>query len=124
MQSHVPLIVGGQSYGGLVAAHMTVAAAAMFDGVILVAPAIDVKWTPVLRIQAAIGALLAWLIPDAFIIPAVRKEDMSNDAATVQGTIDDACGPSAPRNARLVFFFFFFLLNATRPVQSTPTTRW
>jgi acylglycerol lipase len=44
---------------------------------------VDVEWTPILRIQAPLGGLMAAVMPRARIVPAVRPEDMSTDAATV-----------------------------------------
>ncbi len=46
-------------------------------------PALDVEWTPVLRVQAQMGGLLARLVPHARLVPAVRPEDMSQDPEVV-----------------------------------------
>lgn len=97
-----PLFLGGHSMGGLVAA---LAAAAWqggdgrngsslvlppppaprppLAGLVLSSAAVDVEWTPILRIQAPLGGLMAAVMPRARIVPAVRPEDMSTDAATV-----------------------------------------
>lgn len=89
----VPLALCGQSFGGLVAA--TVAAndgasgRGLIDGLVLTAASIDVRWTAVLRAQAAVGAALALAAPRARWVPAVRLEDMSDDAATVESYASD-----------------------------------
>jgi len=104
-----PLFLGGHSMGGLVA---TLAAASWLGGgggapgppplppppppprpalagLVLSSAAVDVEWTPILRIQAPLGGLLASLAPRARLIPAVRPEDMSADAATVAAYVGD-----------------------------------
>lgn len=99
-----PLFLGGHSMGGLVA---TLAAAAWcgggggganqlpplpptqaarppLAGLVLSSAAVDVEWTPVLRLQAPLGGLLAAVAPRARLVPAVRPQDMSSDPATVE----------------------------------------
>jgi len=45
----VPLLIGGQSLGGLVALHLLLKRQKDFAGLILHSAALDVEWTPVLR---------------------------------------------------------------------------
>jgi acylglycerol lipase len=52
-----------------------------FHGLLIVSPALDVEWTPVLRVQAAIGGLLSSLLPKAKLVPAVKVCDLSQDQA-------------------------------------------
>ena len=84
-----PVFIGGHSLGGLVAAltaagHASPSAAAggagPWAGLVLSSPALDVEWSPMLRVQAAVGGLLAAVVPRARIVPAVRPEDMSPGA--------------------------------------------
>ena len=51
--------------------------------------AIDVEWTPMLKLSAAVGDVLAKLFPRAKLVPAIRPEDISQDPAVV--------GPSLQR---------------------------
>lgn len=102
-----PLVLCGQSFGGLVAA--TVAAndaranARLIDGLVLTAASIDVKWNAVLRAQAAMGALLARGAPRARLVPAVRLEDMSNDAATLESYATDPYVQLGPVRCRTAY---------------------
>lgn len=88
-----PLILCGQSFGGLVAATVAandaISGEGSIDGLILTAASIDVKWNAILRAQAAMGALLARGAPKARLVPAVRLEDMSNDPATLDSYATD-----------------------------------
>ena len=84
-----PLFVGGHSMGGLVATLTAVAWPGPFPdapalaGLILCSAAVNIEWTPILRIQAPLGGLLAALAPRARIVPAVNPEHMSSDPELV-----------------------------------------
>ncbi|GLI60601.1 hypothetical protein VaNZ11_002774 [Volvox africanus] len=86
---NVPLFVGGNSLGGLLASYVVLERPDTFAGLIMQSPAIDVEWTPVLKIQAALGNLLAAIVPRAQLVPAVRPEDMSQDPAVVKEYMED-----------------------------------
>ncbi|KAG2448537.1 hypothetical protein HYH02_006428 [Chlamydomonas schloesseri] len=88
-----PLFMAGNSLGGLVASHMVLRRPDAFAGLLMQSPAIDVEWTPVLRFQAAVGNVLAAMVPRAHLVPAVRPEDMSQDPAVVQAYLDDPLIP-------------------------------
>ncbi len=47
--SHVPQFLGGHSMGGLVATHAALHNQRRWSGLLLLSPAIDVEWTPMLR---------------------------------------------------------------------------
>ncbi|EFJ44964.1 hypothetical protein VOLCADRAFT_106192 [Volvox carteri f. nagariensis] len=84
-----PVFIGGNSLGGLVASYAALERPEAFKGLILQSPAVDVEWTPVLRIQAALGNILAALLPRAKLVPAVRPEDMSQDPDVVKEYLED-----------------------------------
>ncbi|KXZ55183.1 hypothetical protein GPECTOR_3g329 [Gonium pectorale] len=84
-----PLFMGGGSLGGLMAAYVVLEQQQQFKGLIMLAPALDVEWTPLLRVQAAVGNLVAALLPRVKLVPAVRPEDMSQDPAVVKAFLED-----------------------------------
>ncbi|GAX72847.1 hypothetical protein CEUSTIGMA_g302.t1 [Chlamydomonas eustigma] len=86
----IPLLVGGQSLGGLLALHLLLKRQKDFSGLILHSAALDVEWTPVLRwCQASIGDCLAGMCPYAKMVPAVRPQDMCEDPAVVEEYLKD-----------------------------------
>ena len=89
----VPLFLGGVSFGGLVAATAALRVSATNElrvaGVVLVAPALDLEWTPVLRFQAGIGAFLARIAPNVRGAPAAPPERLSDDAEAVRSYAED-----------------------------------
>ncbi|KAI8469469.1 MAG: Alpha/Beta hydrolase protein [Monoraphidium minutum] len=84
-----PCVLGGQSMGGLVAAHAVLRHQERWAGLVLHSAAMGVVWTPVLRAQAAVGGLLAALLPYAQLVPAVRPEDLHPDATVVEAFKSD-----------------------------------
>lgn len=103
-----PLVLCGQSFGGLVAATVCVNDAQkggkrLVDGLVLTAASIDVKWNAILRAQAAMGALLAKSAPRARLVPAVRLEDMSDDAATLDAYATDPYVQLGPVRCRTAY---------------------
>lgn len=105
----VPLFLGGHSMGGLVATlaalgddddegdndkkkTATAAKPPLFrnllprlSGLFLSSPALDVEWTPILRIQAPIGGVLSALVPRLRCVPAVDPKHLCRDAGVVEG---------------------------------------
>lgn len=47
--------------------------------------AVGVMWTLVLRAQAMIGSILATVVPNAQVVPAVNPEDLHPDPKVVGG---------------------------------------
>ncbi|KAI3424906.1 hypothetical protein D9Q98_008290 [Chlorella vulgaris] len=79
-----PMFIGGHSLGGLIAAMACQRDQSRWSGLLLSSPALDVEMGPVLRIQAALGGLLAAVVPKARIVPAVDPTDMIPDASLVE----------------------------------------
>ncbi|KAJ9521211.1 hypothetical protein QJQ45_022950 [Haematococcus lacustris] len=99
-EAAVPMFLGGQSMGGLVAAHAALGSQPAWSGLILHSAALGVEWTPVLKAQAPVGALLGKLLPRARIVPAVRPEDMSPDPKAVAAYVSDPLNTVGPVAAR------------------------
>lgn len=85
----VPMFMAGNSLGALVAVYVVMHNQRQWAGTVLLSPALDVEWTPMLRFQAAIGGLLAAIIPRKAIVDAVRPQDMSQDPAVVEDYVND-----------------------------------
>ncbi|GBF98423.1 alpha beta-hydrolase [Raphidocelis subcapitata] len=79
-----PCVIGGQSMGALVAAHAALRNQDRWAGLVLHSAAMGVVWTMLLRAQAAVGSLLAALIPRAQLVPAVKPEDLHHDPKVVE----------------------------------------
>ena len=102
----VPLMLGGVSFGGLVVSHMALEASKVpndlhFAAAVLVAPAIDVKWTPILKAQAAIGALLAKFLPNARLVPGAPVNKLSNHKAAVDEYKNDPLTSSSDLRSKV-----------------------
>ena len=75
--------------GGLVAALAVLDAGIAPDGLILVAPLLDVDMSAAMKAQAAIGGLLARAVPNARITPGVEPRRLSKDADAVREYVED-----------------------------------
>ena len=58
-------------------------------GLVLMSAAMDVEWTPVLHVQAALGGLLSCLVPTVQLVPAVAPKDLSRDPEVVAAFVAD-----------------------------------
>jgi acylglycerol lipase len=85
----VPFFIAGHSLGGLIAALACLRDQSAWSGLLLCSAALNVEMGLVLRIQAALGNVLAAVIPKARIVPAVDPKDMNPDAQCVQEYISD-----------------------------------
>jgi len=92
--------LGGQSMGGLVAAHGILKHPARWAGLIIFSGAIGVVWTVVLRVQAALGNLLGGLIPKAQVVPVVEPKNLHPDPEVVTKFEDDPLIFHGPLRAR------------------------
>jgi acylglycerol lipase len=90
-KSPPPLILMGQSMGGLIAT-MTALKLGNDDvsGLVLTAPALGVDMNVVLRVQKLFAPIIDNLAPRAKIVDAVRPVDLSRNADAVKAYIDDA----------------------------------
>ena len=75
--------------GGLVATLAVLDAGIAPDGLILVAPLLDVDMSAAMKAQAAIGGLLARAVPNARITPGVEPRRLSKDADAVREYVED-----------------------------------
>ena len=75
--------------GGLVATLAYLDAGIAPDGLILVAPLLDVDMSAAMKAQAAIGGLLARAVPNARITPGVEPRRLSKDADAVREYVED-----------------------------------
>ena len=85
----VPVMLAGVSMGGLVATLAVLDAGIAPDGLILVAPLLDVDMSAAMKAQAAIGGLLARAVPNARITPGVEPRRLSKDANAVREYVED-----------------------------------
>ena len=85
----VPVMLAGVSMGGLVATLAYLDAGIAPDGLILVAPLLDVDMSAAMKAQAAIGGLLARAVPNARITPGVEPRRLSKDADAVREYVED-----------------------------------
>ena len=101
--SSPPAFMMGCSLGGLIATYVVLADQAKWakGGLVLMSAAMDVEWTFVLRVQAPMGALLAVLLPDAPLVPAVRAEDLSRNPAVVEAHKADTLVPHGNTKCRI-----------------------
>ncbi|KIZ04797.1 alpha/beta fold family hydrolase [Monoraphidium neglectum] len=84
-----PCVIGGQSMGALVVTHAVLRNQDRWAGLVLHSAAMGVVWTLVLRAQAAIGNILATVVPYAQMVPAVKPEDLHADPAVVEAFKSD-----------------------------------
>ena len=105
------MFLGGVSFGGLVAAHACLSTPdARWAGLLLAAPAVDVKWNPALRLQASVGAFLARLAPHFRGVAAVPPERLSRDPDAIREYVEDPL----VRVANLRFLAGFEILQGFR----------
>ncbi|KAL4437215.1 hypothetical protein ABPG75_004354 [Micractinium tetrahymenae] len=84
-----PFFIGGHSLGGLVAALACHRDQTRWAGLMVCSPAMDVEMGLVLKIQAALGGLLAAIAPRARMVPAVDPKDMNPDPKCVEDYCND-----------------------------------
>ena len=88
--NHVPIAISGVSLGGLVAMHTAMTyPKEYFVAIVLIAPAINVKWTFRKKALAFVGEVVARAAPHAKIVPATTTESLTDDAATAREFEED-----------------------------------
>ena len=88
--NHVPIAISGVSLGGLVAMHTAMTyPKEYFVAIVLIAPAINVKWTFQKKALAFVGEVVARAAPHAKIVPATTTESLTDDAATAREFEED-----------------------------------
>lgn len=116
----VPFFIAGHSLGGLVATVTCLRDQSRWKGLLISAPALDVEWTPVLKIQAAMGNILAAIIPKARMVPAVDPANLNRDPARVKEYVEDplnTVGPVAVRTGNETLKAFRQLKERRREVS-------
>ncbi|KAG7380194.1 hypothetical protein PHYPSEUDO_007648 [Phytophthora pseudosyringae] len=99
--SEPKMILSGMSYGTLVSLHTVLSGKHDFSGVVLVAPALLVEMTAVLRVQAVFARPLSKLIPKARIVPGVNEEFLCRDQDYLDDFKADPLTVSEPVTARM-----------------------
>ncbi|TDH74104.1 hypothetical protein CCR75_007401 [Bremia lactucae] len=95
------MILSGMSYGTLVSLHTILSGTHHFSGVVLVAPALLVEMTPVLRVQAAFARPLSKLMPKARIVPGVNTDFLCRDPDYLEDFKADPLTVTEPVTARM-----------------------
>eukprot|EP00884_Botryococcus_braunii_P017682 jgi/Botrbrau1/4598/Bobra.60_2s0083.1 len=85
----LPFFLGGQSMGGLIAAHTILRKSRKWAGLIKCSPAVDVDRTLILRIQEPFAGLLSRFIPHAEVVPALDVHHLSPDPEVVKEYVED-----------------------------------
>ncbi|CAK4654021.1 unnamed protein product [Aphanomyces euteiches] len=93
--------VGGISFGGLLAAHTAASSHRKWDGIVLLAPAIDVETTYLWTLQRYLTDLLVWLMPTWSIVPPIPKEDLTRDKSAIEEFDADPLNHRGPLKMRL-----------------------
>ena len=87
---HVPVAVAGVSLGGLFALRCAMTYPKnYFFAIILIAPAINVKWTAQKKALAMVGEVIAKATPNMKVVPATTMQSLTEDAATAREFEED-----------------------------------
>uniref|UniRef100_A0AAV1TIW4 Serine aminopeptidase S33 domain-containing protein n=1 Tax=Peronospora matthiolae TaxID=2874970 RepID=A0AAV1TIW4_9STRA len=100
-EAPLPLILSGMSYGTLVGLHTILSGQHTFQGAVLVAPALLVEMTTILRLQAVFARPLSTLVPKARIVPGVNGDFLCRDQAYLDDFRADPLTVSEPVTARM-----------------------
>ncbi|KAK1938905.1 Monoglyceride lipase [Phytophthora citrophthora] len=101
LQDQPKMLLSGMSYGTLVSLHTILSGEHEFCGVVLVAPALLVEMTAVLRVQAVFARPLSKLIPKARIVPGVNEDFLCRDQDYLDDFKADPLTVSEPVTARM-----------------------
>lgn len=95
------LVLMGMSYGTLVSLHTALSEQHKFDAIVLVAPAVSVEMTTVLRIQNIFAKPLSSVLPKARIVPGVNRDWISRDPAFMADFDNDPLTVSEDMTTRM-----------------------
>mmetsp|Transcript_8239 Transcript_8239/g.17664 ORF Transcript_8239/g.17664 Transcript_8239/m.17664 type:complete len:374 (-) Transcript_8239:170-1291(-) len=84
-----PVILMGQSMGGLIAAMAATSIQSKVSGIILTGPAMGVDMTLEMKIQKVFSPMIDKIAPKARIVDAVDPKDLSRNESAVQDYIND-----------------------------------
>ncbi|KAL3659098.1 hypothetical protein V7S43_015982 [Phytophthora oleae] len=101
LQEQPKMLLSGMSYGTLVSLHTILSGQHEFCGVVLVAPALLVEMTAILRVQAIFARPLSKLIPKARIVPGVNEDFLCRDQDYLDDFKADPLTVSEPVTARM-----------------------
>ncbi|OQR90377.1 hypothetical protein ACHHYP_05579 [Achlya hypogyna] len=99
----VKFIVGGISFGGLLAANVASMNVHTWDGVLLLAPAMGVEMHGVLKVQKSVAPLINLLVPKWKLVPAVILEDLSRNPEFLKDYDSDELNSHGNLRVRLAF---------------------
>ena len=86
----VPVALAGVSLGGLFALHAAMTYPKdFFFAIVLIAPAINVKWTAQKKALALVGEVIAKATPNMKVVPATTLESLTEDAGTAREFEED-----------------------------------
>ena len=86
----VPVALAGVSLGGLFALHAAMTYPKdFFFAIVLIAPAINVKWTAQKKALALVGEVIARATPNMKVVPATTLESLTEDAGTAREFEED-----------------------------------
>ena len=86
----VPVALAGVSLGGLFALRCAMTYPKnYFFAIILIAPAINVKWTAQKKALAMVGEVIAKATPNMKVVPATTMQSLTEDAATAREFEED-----------------------------------
>ena len=86
----VPVALAGVSLGGLFALHAAMTYPKdFFFAIVLIAPAINVKWTAQKKALALVGEVIAKATPNMKVVPATTMESLTEDAGTAREFEED-----------------------------------
>ncbi|KDO26510.1 hypothetical protein SPRG_07913 [Saprolegnia parasitica CBS 223.65] len=103
LNKSVKFVVGGISFGGLLAASVATMNDHVWDGVLLLAPAIGIEMNGVLKVQQSMAPLINRLVPTWKLVPAVILEHLSRNPDFVKDYDSDELNSRGNLRVRLAF---------------------
>lgn len=97
----VPVALAGVSLGGLFALRCAMTYPKnYFLAIVLIAPAINVKWTAQKKALAMVGEVIAKATPNMKVVPATTMQSLTEDAATAREFEEDPFNSVGKARAR------------------------